>query len=552
MQKINNYNNENIELIKAFIIYMKEKYGIDYLNDPRYIGMMYYGSRLTGNYNKTSDLDLCIICDSESEKEYKGVVTINGIDVEYIEKTEDSIYSTTYNDYKRRNSFPKSAYSRAYTVFEKNNCITNIKEYVNQLYSKDFELPLAGEVLDDLVVIENRISDLKSLDVSNDDSFDILYYTLLDRIKTAYHKMNNISRIEIYKAVRAYNDPKYKETALGIDTPIDEKYIILFMQCFNSNDLAKEEKLKRLDNLIRYIESSYSLSKDNFEFEIYKRPPFYQSKPVILNTMKNSKKVNLSEKNSSIVNKFIAYKDLLNRQDYIGSFIYKNNLQNANEIEMIVLLDSSSEEMFKGSYTIDGVTIKYVMVHDKYLSNSSFDDDRPCPYKPDQQGFLIPNNITYSIIADDRNTELVEDFALRLFKQNFKKIESSKYSSEMIVIDNRMKRLESFIDVNDCDYFDMYYYIIMSKMINAYRNKIGNCYIDPNNIDNKKFIDYYNAALNCRGNKSERFNLLNGLYKFLKGNIDVSLEERVDITPKSKENNKGTAFTKKRNHNISK
>ena len=29
MQKINNYNNENIELIKAFIIYMKEKYGID-------------------------------------------------------------------------------------------------------------------------------------------------------------------------------------------------------------------------------------------------------------------------------------------------------------------------------------------------------------------------------------------------------------------------------------------------------------------------------------------------------------------------------------------
>ena len=28
-------NKENIELINSFIIYMKENYGIDYLNDPK-------------------------------------------------------------------------------------------------------------------------------------------------------------------------------------------------------------------------------------------------------------------------------------------------------------------------------------------------------------------------------------------------------------------------------------------------------------------------------------------------------------------------------------
>ena len=48
----------------------------------------------------------------------------------------------------------------------------------------------------------------------------------------------------------------------------------------------------------------------------------------------------------------------------------------------------------------------------------------------------------------------------------------------------------------------------------------------------------------------ERFNLLNGLYKFLKGNIDVSLEERVNITSKSKETSKGKSFVKKINKNI--
>ncbi len=540
-----NRNEENIELIKSFIIYMKEKYGIDYLNDSRYIGMMYYGSRLTGNYNKTSDLDLCIICDSSSGKEYKGVIKINGIDVEYIEKTEESIYSSIDSDYKRRNSFPKSAYSRAYIIFEKDNCITRIKEYVNCLFDKDFELPLVGEILDDLAIIDSRISDLKLLSESRDDSFDIMYYTLLDRIKTSYHKMNNISRIEIYKAVRAYVDSNYKETALGIDTPIDEHYISLFLQCFNSDGLTNDEKLKRLDNLVEYIRSNYILDSHNFEFEICQRPPFYQSRPVILNDMRDSVRMNLDEKSRSCVDKFVEYKKLEERQDYIGIFVYQSNSCNNNEIEMIVVLDSSSDKMFKGACIIDGITIKYVMVHDKYMLNVSFGDNRPCVYKPDQQGFLIPNNLAYSIVADENNAKLVEDYVSRLFDQNFKKVEFSKYLSEMIVIDNRMKRLESFISIDDCNYFDMYYYIIMAKMINAYRNRIGSCYINPDDSLNKMFIDYYNASLECKGDRQERFNLLNSLYQFLKGDIEISVEERVDITPKDKEHTKGTALVKK-------
>lgn len=545
MEQVNR-NEENIKLINSFIIYMKEKYGIDYLNDPRYIGMMYYGSRLTGNYNKTSDLDLCIICDSASEKEYKGVININGIDVEYIELTEESIYTSINNDYKRKNSFPKSAYSRAYIVFEKNDCVSRLKQYINFLFDKGFELPLNGEILDDLALIDSRISDLKKLDESNDKSFDLMYYTLLDRIKTFFHRMNNISKIEIYKAVRAYRDSAYKETALGIDTPIDEYYIYLFLQCFNSNGLTNEEKLKRLDDLVKYIKASYVLDSDNIEFEIYKRAPFYQSRPVILNDMRDSLRIDLNEKGKNCIEKFIEIKKLREMKEYVGIFVYQNNSDNEKEIEMIVLLDSSNEKMYKGSYIIDGITIKYVMVHDKYMQDNSYVDKHPCPYKINQQGFLIPNNITYSIVANEDNMNKIEDFVSRLFEQNFRKIDFSKYSSEMIVIDNRMKRLESFIGIDDCNYFDMYYYIIMAKMINAYRNKIGSCYIDSDDDLNNIFIDCYNASLECRENKQARFDLLNNLYKFLRGNIEISVEERIDITPKNRETVKGPSLVKKK------
>lgn len=545
MEQVNR-NEENIKLINSFIIYMKEKYGIDYLNDPRYIGMMYYGSRLTGNYNKTSDLDLCIICDSASEKKYKGVININGIDVEYIEQTEESIYTSINNDYKRKNSFPKSAYSRAYIVFEKDDCVSRLKQYIYCLFDKGFELPLNGEIFDDLALIDSRVSDLKKLDESNDKSFDLMYYTLLDRVKTFFHRMNNISKIEIYKAVRAYKDSAYKETALGIDTPIDEYYISLFLQCFNSNGLTNEEKLKRLDDLVKYIKASYVINSNNIEFEIYKRAPFYQSRPVILNDMRDSLRIDLNEKGKNCIEKFIEIKKLQEMKEYVGIFVYQNNSDNEKEVEMIVLLDSSSEKMYKGSCIIDGITIKYVMVHDKYMLDNSYVDNRPCPYKINQQGFLIPNNITYSIVANEDNMNKIEDFVSRLFEQNFRKIDFSKYSSEMIVIDNRMKRLESFIGIDDCNYFDMYYYIIMAKMINAYRNKIGSCYIDSDDTLNKIFIDCYNASLECRENKQARFDLLNNLYKFLKGNIEISVEERVDITPRNRETIKGPSLVKKK------
>ena len=92
----------------------------------------------------------------------------------------------------------------------------------------------------------------------------------------------------------------------------------------------------------------------------------------------------------------------------------------------------------------------------------------------------------------------------------------------------------------------MYYYIIMAKMINAYRNKIGSCYINPDDDLNKMFIDYYNASLECKGNRQERFNTLNKLYRFLKGNIEILVEERVDITPKNKGTNKGKTYAKQK------
>ncbi len=528
-------NEENIKLINNFIVYMKEMYGIDYLNDPRYIGMMYYGSRLTGNYNKTSDLDLCIICDSASKEEYKGVVNVNGIDVEYIEKTEASIYSSIDGDYKKRNSFPKAAYARAYIVFERNNCITSMKEYVNRLFESDFAPPLVGDILDDLVVIDSRVSDLKILNELNDPSFDLMYYILLDRIKTSYHKMKNLPRIEIYKAVRAYRDSNYKEKALGIDVPIDEQYIYLFLQCLNSSGLSNDEKLSRLDNLVKYIKTNFVLYGDNFEFEIYKRLPFHQSRPVILNDMSDSERKDLDEKSKDCIEKFIKNKKLQEMKEYVGIFVYQNNLGNASEIEIIVLLDSSDEKMRKGVCTIDGITVKYVMVHDKDAIDKSCEDNRPCPYNLNQQGFLIPNNIAYSIVADENNMDKMADFVSRLFEQNFKRKDFSKYTSEMIVIDNRMKRLESFIDVDDCNFFDMYYYIILAKMINAYRNKIGSCYIDPSDELNRIFIDYYNASLQCRDNKQRRFVLLSNIYRFLKGDMEISVVERIDITPKSRE-----------------
>ena len=74
-----------------------------YLQDKHVLGVLFYGSYKYGLNNKNSDIDLHIIYDdSNPEHLIRGNTFVNGIRIEYFEKTISEIQNNVEDGYKRK------------------------------------------------------------------------------------------------------------------------------------------------------------------------------------------------------------------------------------------------------------------------------------------------------------------------------------------------------------------------------------------------------------------------------------------------------------------
>ena len=71
-----------------------------YLNDANIEGVIFYGSYQTNTNTNSSDVDLMIVYNDESNKEsIKGYKSYNGYNFEYFERTLSSLYKRADFDY---------------------------------------------------------------------------------------------------------------------------------------------------------------------------------------------------------------------------------------------------------------------------------------------------------------------------------------------------------------------------------------------------------------------------------------------------------------------
>ena len=75
---------------------------MNYLKIEDVEGILFYRSFHTGTYNEFSDIDLMILYNDDSDaNQIKGFKTVNGIQVEYFERTVSKIYERVDSDYMK-------------------------------------------------------------------------------------------------------------------------------------------------------------------------------------------------------------------------------------------------------------------------------------------------------------------------------------------------------------------------------------------------------------------------------------------------------------------
>ncbi len=249
------------EYIKKFI----DKLGIN-----EYIGIIAYGSYVSGRSDKLSDLDIMII-----KKDYAtsdiGSIMIDGIRVEFFIQDLKRLYELVKKEIEGNDPSHLTKFATCEIVCDETGEIKEFIDYCKKIYDTTIKKSFDEKDKFEIFSINNRLEDLESS--LNDETFYAIYYVLLERIRNAYCKINGLISVPLTKIERIYTDENYSKNYISSDKHRlpDEEFVNLYLQCLKID--ARRTMLDRISKLYRYSFESYDFDPTNFHIK-FKEAPF--------------------------------------------------------------------------------------------------------------------------------------------------------------------------------------------------------------------------------------------------------------------------------------
>lgn len=260
-------NNEIKSLLEDFIAqYIMP----DILDKDNLLGILTYGSSLTGYSSKNSDIDLLVILNYAQET-IRGVKNFKGRKIEYFIKPIEKFLSESVKFTKSNCPSHVALEQNAYFLYDKGDFISNILKSSVYFYNKNREIPNDNFDLK-LVQIDNRISSLKNIFIRQGKEFHMVYYNIVEMIRALHSKRNDEADIPFAKAYRIYTDSDYYNRFVSnnaTNTLPDKKFVALYKNCVEEFT-NKEEMLKNLERLYDYEKQFYEIDPTNYQIHIRK------------------------------------------------------------------------------------------------------------------------------------------------------------------------------------------------------------------------------------------------------------------------------------------
>lgn len=260
-----------MERINPIGIILKFIDKMGYLKNEHVLGCFFYGSFLTGFNNNTSDIDLHIIFDNNDPKHLiRGNNYIDGIRIEYFEKTINDLYLSVDNDFNNQNNALLSIVGTSKIIFDKNGELSKLQQYTLNKISKPLP-PLDDEDAREYVsILNNRIEKLEKAASDNSPYFYHLYHLTIEKIRKFYHRLNGMPEVQTSKVFRVYTDEEYRKSFYKDNIPEDE-FISMYLDAICDTSIDIQSKLTKVKNLYNYSKRNVSLDENNYRILIKSR-----------------------------------------------------------------------------------------------------------------------------------------------------------------------------------------------------------------------------------------------------------------------------------------
>lgn len=243
---------------------------MNYLKNEDVEGIIFYGSFHTDTYNEFSDIDLTILFNDDSDaNQIKGFKMVNGIQVEYYERTISKLYERANSDYMKCEDSLLSIVGYGEVIFDRNGKVKDLVEYVKEKYSRPLPCYTKHEALYQLMSVRKATLALEELKAQNDPYFENFYFLTVEKIRDFYHKLKGFSNLSQTKIYKLYTNEKLQQ-AQHKKIP-EREFIELFLKAIEEGT-TKDEKIKRINKLYDYATSKYSnINFDDLRIDLGKK-----------------------------------------------------------------------------------------------------------------------------------------------------------------------------------------------------------------------------------------------------------------------------------------
>ncbi len=255
-------NRDTIEIppttLKRILSFIKE---MDYLNNEHCLGVIVYGSSLTGFNTNISDIDLHVVFDNEeSERLIRGNKIIDGTKIEYFEKPIKDIYLEIENGYLNQNNASFAIIGKGAIVFERDNKLSLLQQYAINRFSTPMPCLSEEDAREQVSIIDNRMEKLEKFVIDNDPKFEHLSHLTIDKIRKFYHKNIGISKIPTSKVYRIYTDEGYRNSVYK-ENP-EPEFINMYLNLITTNCVDKLQRLQMIKEFYNYATRNINLGND--------------------------------------------------------------------------------------------------------------------------------------------------------------------------------------------------------------------------------------------------------------------------------------------------
>ena len=519
---------------------------MNYVNNEHCLGVLFYGSYLTGLNTAESDIDLHIIFDDcDPNHLIRGNKVIDGTRIEYFEKPIGDIYLTIEEDYQSQNNASLTIFGKSKIIYERDTQLRELQQYTINKFKSPLPPLSEDEAKEQVSIINNRMEKLEKYAMEDSPYFEHLYHLTIDKIRRFYHNLMGMPRIETSKGFRLYTDEEYRK-AFCIDKIPEQYFIDMYFDAIKNKKLTKIQKYQLINRIYQFAKRNVMLDNNEHRILIKSRNIGFDATIIEPTIIDERLSIPIPNKVLQKILKFINEMDYHNDEHCLGVIVYGSSLTGYNtdisDIDLHIVFDNfNPNHLIRGSKIIDGTKIEYFEkpINDIYLSI--------------ENGYLNQNNALFSMIGNgtivfqrDNKLSLLQQYAVNRFMTSMPPLSEDEAKEQVSIINNRMEKLEKFAMNND-PRFDHLYHLVIDKIRKFYHKVLGISKIQTSKVyriytddeyrksmskenPEQEFVNMYLNLIttNC-DDKLHKFQMVRQFYRYATRNIDLGEDYRIFI-----------------------